>query len=120
MLHDPVFLVGSERSGTTLLRLMLDHHPAIAFHSEFEYAVAKMDNPAEWPCLDEYCRYLTSDRIFNGDGFLIDRSLSYPALIDSFLCQKRDAAGKPIVGATVHLDFDRLMRIWPQARFIHL
>ena len=38
-LRDPVFLVGSERSGTTLLRLMLDHHPEIAFDKEFDYMV---------------------------------------------------------------------------------
>ena len=30
----PLFLVSSERSGSTLMRLMLDHHPGIAFASE--------------------------------------------------------------------------------------
>ena len=35
----PFFLVGSERSGTTLLRLMLDHHPEIAFEKEFDFVV---------------------------------------------------------------------------------
>jgi len=31
MIASPIFLVGSERSGTTLLRLMLDHQPRIAW-----------------------------------------------------------------------------------------
>lgn len=35
----PIFLVGAERSGTTVLRLMLDHHPQIAWCNEFEYVV---------------------------------------------------------------------------------
>ena len=35
----PVFLIGSERSGTTLLRLMLDHHPNIAFNLESDFLV---------------------------------------------------------------------------------
>ncbi len=32
-------LVGAERSGTTVLRLMLSYDPTIAWLSEFEYAV---------------------------------------------------------------------------------
>ena len=38
-IHEPFFLVGSERSGTTLLRLMLDHHTQLSWCNEFEYAV---------------------------------------------------------------------------------
>jgi hypothetical protein len=36
---EPFFLVGSERSGTTLLRLMLAHHRAIECAPEFEFLV---------------------------------------------------------------------------------
>src|SRR6185369_10561789 len=53
-------------------------------------------------------------------GFTVDRSLSYPQLIDSFLQQQRARSNKPLVGATVHRHFDRLLRIWPVARFVHL
>lgn len=45
----PVFLVGAERSGTTVLRLMLDHHPQIAFNNEFEYAVDLVSDEGKWP-----------------------------------------------------------------------
>ena len=38
----PLFLVGSERSGSTLLRLMLDHHPEIAFAREFDFVVDRV------------------------------------------------------------------------------
>jgi hypothetical protein len=38
----------------------------------------------------------------------------------SCLEQKRQRDKKPLVGATVHRNFDRLLRIWPNARFIHI
>jgi hypothetical protein len=115
----PVFLVGSERSGTTLLRLMLDHHPEIAFLSEFEFAVSRVPDNG-WPDLDEYREWLTTDRIFRSYNFDIDESLSYPDLVRSFLHQKRARENKPRVGATVHKHFDVIERIWPDARYIHL
>jgi hypothetical protein len=115
----PIFLVGAERSGTTLLRLMLDHHPLIAFCHEFEYAVDGL-HQAEWPSLDRYYERLWCDRIFRSAEFEIDPSLNYPELVNSFLVQKRDRDRKIIVGATVHHYFDRTLRIWPDARFIHL
>ena len=117
---EPIFLVGAERSGTTVLRLMLDHHPKIAWCSEFEYAVDKISESGELPQLDEYYQWLETNGIFQDSGFTIDRSLSYSQLVNSFLVQKRDHAGKPIVGAAVHRHFDRLLQIWPHARFIHL
>ena len=119
LIAEPVFLVGAERSGTTLLRLMLDHHPQIAFYSEFEYAVDYFSDN-NWPQLDKYYEYLETNRLFQSNKFVIDFSLSYPQLVNSFLVQKRDRAGKSLVGATVHRHFDRLLQIWPDARFIHI
>lgn len=124
MIKQPIFLVGAERSGTTLLRLMLDSHPKLAFLFEFEYAVDQMSDSGGWPDLNQYHRYLEMDRIFQHAqqslGVTIDPNLDYPHLIDSFLRQKRDHKRKPLVGATVHYRFNRLLKIWPDARFIHI
>ncbi|MDM8563416.1 sulfotransferase, partial [Candidatus Marithioploca araucensis] len=114
----PIFLVDAERSGTTLLRLMLDHHPKIAFNYEFEFAVDQIDATGNFPDLSTYYEYLAYHRIFLETDFKIDENLNYPDLVNSFLLQKRD--NKPIVGATVHHKFHHLTRIWPQAKFIHL
>lgn len=121
LIQSALFLVGCERSGTTLFRLMLDHHPQIAFFFEFEYAVSEMPRNGGFPDLQAYYDFLERNRIFRTARVEIDRTLDYPHLIDSFLRQKRIRDGnKPVVGATVHYAFDRLPRIWPDARFIHL
>ena len=120
LIAQPLFLVGAERSGTTILRMMLDHHPQIAFFCEFEYAVQKVPDSQGWPELSQYYEFLETNRIFEAGQLTIDKGLDYRHLIDSFLRQKRDRDGKPLVGATVHYQFDRLLRIWPDARFIHI
>src|SRR5690606_8737994 len=76
-LPPPTFLVGAERSGTTLLRLMLDHHPQIAWCSEFEYAVDQMRDDADppWPEIRRYRTYLATHRIFRAHGFRVDERL---------------------------------------------
>ena len=119
LISQPIFLVGAERSGTTLLRLMLDHHPHISFYSEFEYAVDWIEDD-NYPNLSQYYEFLETDRIFQMSGFTIDSELNYPQLVNSFLRQKREQDGKTIIGATVHRHFDRLITIWPNARFIHI
>lgn len=118
LLHPIHFLIGAERSGTTLLRLLLDHHPRIAWCSEFEYSVDKLSGAEGFPDMDGYIKWLKRDRIFRLHGWNIDRALSYPALMDSFLRQKRGR--KEVIGATVHRNFISLLRIWPHARFIYL
>ncbi|MGF1496679.1 MAG: sulfotransferase [Elainellaceae cyanobacterium] len=118
--REPVFLVGAERSGTTMLRLMLDHHPQIAWCNEFEYTVDWLGDDGSYPDLDFYYDQLAVHRIFQATNFEIDAALSYPDLVNSFLHQRRDRASKPLIGATVHRNFHRLPYIWEDARFIHI
>jgi hypothetical protein len=99
---------------------MLDRNPKLAWCSEFEYAVDRIWEDGNWPQLDNYYAWLETNRIFQSSGFSIDPSLSYPQLVNSFLCQKRDHEKKTLVGATVHRRFNQLLRIWHNARFIHL
>jgi hypothetical protein len=117
---EPFFLVGSERSGTTLLRLMLAHHRAIECAPEFEFLVEHMPAAGGFPAVDDYREWLLTNRVFLPHGLTIDRALDYPALARSFVAQYGARSAKPILGATCHKHFDRLLRIWPRARFVHL
>ncbi len=117
---EPVFLVGSERSGTTLLRLMLDQHPDIAFNLESEFLVTRIGDNGEFPDVREYRVFLEHDRVFRHSEFRIDESLDFASLLNDFLEQKRSRDGKKKVGATIHFDFEKIRRVWPNARYIYL
>lgn len=114
----PLFLVGAQRSGTTLLRLMLDHHPEISFPHEFDFAVELMSDTGEWPELERYYAFLKAHPSFRRSGLAIDPALDYPSLIESFLRQRQ--GGKRLVAMSVHRHCDRLPERWPEARYVHL
>ena len=119
-METPVFLIGSERSGTTLLRLMLDHHPEIAFNLESEFLVSEISEGGVFPDVASYRRKLQHDRVFRHSSFDIAADLDYRALVNDFLRQKLERDCKRIVGATVHYGFSRLRYLWPRAKYIYL
>ena len=119
-ISQPIFLIGAERSGTTLLRLMLDSHSQLSWCYEFEYGIDLISDEGGWPSLEDYYKWLATHHIFQATNFEIDYKLNYPQLINSFLIQQKNRQGKPLVGATVHRHFDRLLKIWPDAKFIHI
>lgn len=116
--ENPYFLNGAPRSGTTLLRLMLASHPQIAWCSEFTYVVRFVKDDGTLPDIQEYRDWLESNWMFLRKNHAIDDSLDYLDLVNSFLEQER--GDKQIVGATVHEFFNRLILLWPNARFIHI
>lgn len=121
---DRAFLVGAERSGTTMLRLMLSHHPRLTWLAETEYVVDFVPAPGSWPSVDEFLRNADLVRGFNefarNMGLTFDRSLEYPLLVDSILGQIQDQDETSLIGATIHRHFDRLVSLWPRARYVHL
>lgn len=116
----PIFLVGAERSGSTMLGLMLARHPEIAWLGEFEYAVDFLQEGGGLPDVAAFRAWLPTDRRFRAQQLAVDETLSYRDLVDSFLEQVRRRTGKPLVGAALHRGFEWLPELWPEARFVHL
>lgn len=117
---EPFFLVGAVRSGTTVLRLLLGHHPQICRCEEFEYVTPAIAGKHGWPDVDSYRRELPHLRDFRATGYRADPKLDFPSLARDFLKQLQAEDGRRIVGATVHNHFEELPRIWPTARYIYL
>jgi len=119
MNNEPIFIVGSERSGTTLFRLMLSHHPKISVCSEFEYAVDPImfsNRLNDREALNQ----LSQNWIFKSHGVKLDHEQSWSQNMQKILKDFQFNEQKELSTAIVHKNFDRLLRIWPNAKFIHL
>jgi Sulfotransferase family len=119
-LKRPLILAGATRSGTTMLRLMLDSHPRIAFQSEMDYAFYHFDDETRLPDAARFREDLVTHPFLLASGLTIHPTLGPREQIDHIIRQKRDRDGKRVVGLTIHHDFDRALRVWPDARFIYL
>ncbi len=116
----PILMVGAARSGTTMLRVMLDHHPLINAYGELEYATLGVQGDT-FPDVATYHEMLADDRVYLMGGFPIDASLSHRDLVRSFLdAARRREPGKPHVAVTIHHHLHLLPDLWPEARYIHV
>lgn len=120
-LESPVFVAGTTRSGTTLLGLMLGHHPDIAFPGELEWVLDPFRADEE-PSLETLHEHFATDRHRRWHGVAIDPALSKDELVRSFLAQMYAQEGLEArcLGATLHRSWDRALDLWPDARFIRL
>ena len=113
-------LVGSERSGSTMFRLILDHHPRLSCMYESDFMVAPYGRYAHRSVVD-YARALADDWHFAHSGLSFpDGANSYAEVIDAFFRQRVMSSGKRIVGATVQDAFHHLPELFPDVRYVHL
>lgn len=118
----PVFIGGSPRSGTTLLLRMLGRHPSVAAYYETKIVASLIDwlegsifnpfdreNPYDFRLRD----YFDRDEIYR----------SFGAALAKLFGERPAASGKAIwVEKTPRnaLHVDTLLRMLPQARFVHV
>jgi hypothetical protein len=126
--RDPILLCGSTRSGTTLLSLMLGHHPEIAFVGELEWIWDFPDRTnlteRHAPLPESYRRFLRTHRGYSHSRLQLEDSLTLDELPASMLGQMRDRTDplqrKPRFGCQVHRHYREAFEQWPEARVIHI
>lgn len=113
-----IFVSGALRSGSTLLHLMLDHHPGIKNPGEFDFMFDLVKDDSGFPDLNDYYGFLDRNRIFKSKNLTIDTSLSFPELIQSFSTQLSEK--EQVLALNVHRNFHRIPLLFPEAKYIHL
>jgi len=132
----PFFILGSQRSGTTMLRLMLNNHPNLCVPHETGFVIPfylKLDHYAPLENKNNLSRLIDDiaqhPHVVNGelikdkDALLSKKPGDYATLIAEIMRSYADACGKKRWGDktpsyTEHIDI--LYRLFPNAKFIHL
>ncbi|MPZ68748.1 MAG: hypothetical protein GEU71_04375 [Actinobacteria bacterium] len=127
----PFFIVGSARSGTTLLRMMLNAHPQAAIPPESRFIVELYPGTDQID-VEHYLEVLGSHRQFCSWQLPIDLvaaelpesgTIPYAAAAVAPYRAFAKSHGKQRWGDKTPryvLDIPLLARLWPEARFIHL
>jgi hypothetical protein len=121
--HDrptPVIVFGALRSGTTLLRLMLNAHPDLNNPGEVDFLTDHIwrapDAPTGW-------RYdkaaLASDRMFTAQAIEIPNDLDGLDLMDALLFRLA-AKSRGLLCVSMHRDLALALQLLPGSRVIHL
>ena len=122
MVEPKFFVVGSVRTGSTLLRLMIGHHPDVCECEEMEYLLPGIEIEQSGSSLKKYKEFLKYDRIFKHYQYSIPECTSnYRDLAESIFGQLIERnQGATVAGGTVHNNFSLLADMWPNAKFIFL
>jgi hypothetical protein len=131
-----VFIVGASRSGTTLLRRMIDAHSEVAITRETHWIVDVLRGDdavsPEAPVTPDLLSRLLGEERFSRMGVdtaelerLVsgDAPPSYAQFVTAAFDQHGATHGKRIVGDKVPgyvAELPTLHRLWPQARFVHM
>lgn len=125
-----VILYGALRSGTTMIRLMLDAHPQISCPGEMDFMVdflrpgASDRSPDQGPDQGPNLRLdrdeLAADRIFRASGLSVPETDDGAAAFWDMARQAgADRQGHVLI-PVMHRHLGDLLRVFPKARIIHL
>ncbi|REL33983.1 sulfotransferase family protein [Thalassotalea euphylliae] len=129
----PFFIVGSQRSGTTMLRLIMDAHPElfVPFESDFLAVERKYSTEYQSPQdVEEAYSALLNETLTKKGQFLeqsylpeLIKSKTFHELFSTALSIATQKAGKQRWGIKTpgyHIRIDSLWRLFPGAKFIHI
>lgn len=115
---DLVFICGALRSGTTLLRLMIEGHPRLSNPGEMDFLFEPPPRRNGAYDMKAYEAEVSRNRVFAGQKLRIVSGLDYEEQIRDFIRQLRKPGKRLTIN--IHRHFDRIPSIFPQARFVHL
>jgi len=113
-----VFMCGALRSGSSLMHLMLNHHPKVKNPGEFDFLFDLVSDEGAFPEINLYHDWLSTHRIFHSKSLVIDKSLAYEDLIFSFVQQLTE--GDSVLVLNIHRGFHRIPFLFSNAKYIHL
>jgi len=137
----PTFIVGCGRSGTTLLKMILNSHPdlAIPVESHFIYDIARrivsgrfpasLTHPNDW---NRFLEYLKNHRYLNRWGIslpLLFKRLegiedrTYASMFTTIFKEFMQDEGKPRWGDKTPMNVNYIFLIdhfFPKAKFVHI
>ncbi len=135
----PFFITGSQRSGTTLLRLILNAHSRVAIPEEGTFWMPLLrahrhdyERPLKQAVLDRYLAYIAKNDQFRTWDLPMDRvtedlgsreRVTLADFMEAFYVAYARLQRKPYWGDKTPSFFrkiDQLARIFPNARFIHV
>lgn len=115
---DLVFVCGALRSGTTLLRLMIDGHPALSNPGEMDFLFEPPPIRNGVRDMKAYASNLAFNRVFVGTKLVLTEGFSYEDQIRDFIRQLRKPGKRLTIN--IHRHFERIPALFPNARFVHL
>jgi hypothetical protein len=116
--EDLVFICGALRSGTTLLRLMINAHPALSNPGEMDFLFEPPPLQDWRPDMAAYAHELSFNRVFRKLGLKLGADLGYVDQVRDFVRQLR-TPGKRL-SINVHRNFERIPDIFPEARYVRV
>lgn len=106
-------LYGALRSGTTLFRLLLDHHPQITCPGERDFMIDHIEGGR----IDTEA--MARSRIFKASGLSLPQSRAGEAAFQEMVAEELSRSG-PVLVLVIHRHLGRLLDLLPGCRFIHL
>lgn len=118
-MQKPIYFVcGALRSGTTMLRLMLNEHPRLSNPAEMDPLFDAPRDASGEVLMDAFVRELRTDSVILEQAVRVEEGLSYGDLLRSIADQLR-VDGKTL-SINVHRNFERIPEVFPEARYIHI
>jgi len=115
---DLVFICGALRSGTTLLRLMIEGNPALSNPGEMDFLFEAPPRNNGAFDMNAYEAEVSRNRVFVGLNLKFSSGLGYEDQVRDFIRQLRKPGKRLTIN--IHRHFDRVPSIFPEARYVHL